>query len=107
MRCSLSDGDCFEALQSEGLCHGETSRAKRLHSDTVGELTAPYFARFVNSRQTIYHTFTSGYGPQANGTAERAIGLIKSLAARALANANLDSSYWPHSVRYASLLCDA
>ena len=42
-------------------------------------------------------------------SAERAVGLIKSLAARALATANLDSTYWSYSVRYASqcLLCHA
>ena len=92
----------FEALQCEGfgrLCQWRKSPVKRL----------PYVARFINSHQTIYHTFTSGYNPQANGTAERAIGLIKSLAARALATANLDSSHWSYCVRYASqsLLCHA
>ena len=99
----------FEALQCEGFTIGETTRVKRLHSDRAGELTAPYFARFINNHQTIYHTFTSGYDPQANGTAERAVGLIKSLAARALATANLDSTYWSYSVRHASqcLLCHA
>ena len=57
----------------------------------------------------MYHTFTSGYDPQANGAAGRAVGLVKSLAARALATAQLDSSYWSYSVRYAaqSLLCHA
>ena len=98
----------FEALQCEGFTLGEVSRVQRLHSDRAGELTAPYFARFI-SHQTIYHTFTSGYDPQANGTAERAVVLIKSLAARALATANLDSSYWSYSARHASqsLLCHA
>ena len=69
---------------------------KRLHSDRAGEFTAPYFALFINNHQTTCHTFTSGYDTQANGTAERAVGLIKSLAARALATAtaNLDSTYW-------------
>ena len=99
----------FEALQCKGFTIGETSRVKRLHSDRAGEFTAPCFARFINSHHTIYHTFASGYDPQANGTAERAVGLIKSLAARALATANLDSTYWSYSVRYASqcLLCHA
>ena len=64
---------------------------------------------FLTNHKSIYHTFTSSYDPQANGTAERAVGLVKSLAARALATAQLDSSYWSYSVRYAaqSLLCHA
>ena len=84
----------FEALQSEGFAIGETSRIKRLHSDRAGEFTAPFFARFLANHRTIHHSFTTGYDPQANGTAERTVGLIKSLAARCLANASLDGSYW-------------
>ena len=37
----------FEALQSEGFAIGETNRIKRIHSDRAGELTAPYFSRFL------------------------------------------------------------
>ena len=99
----------FEALQSEGFVIGETCRIKRLHSDRAGEFTAPFFARFLANHRTIHHSFTTGYDPQANGTAERTVGLIKSLAARCLANASLDGSYWSFAVRYAaqSLLCRA
>ena len=99
----------FAALQSEGFPIGETCRVKRVHSDRAGEFTAPYFARFIANHRTIHHSFTSGYDPQANGTAERAVGLIKSLAARCLANFSLDGSYWSFAVRYAaqSLLCRA
>ena len=99
----------FESLQSEGFTITDSSRVKRLHSDRAGEFTAPYFERSLTNRKSISHTLTSGYDPQANGTAERAVGLVKSLAARALATAQLDSSYWSYSVRYAaqSLLCHA
>ena len=99
----------FESLQSEGFTITDSSRVKRLHSDRAGEFTAPYFERVLTNHKSIYHTFTSGYDPQANGTAERTVGLVKSLAARALATAQLDSSYWSYSVRYAaqSLLCHA
>ena len=99
----------FEALQSEGFPIGETCRVKRVHSDRAGESIAPYFARFIANHRTIHHSFTSGYDPQANGTAERTVGLIRSLAARCLANFSLDGSYWSFAVRYASqsLLCRA
>ena len=82
----------FESLYADSL------RVKRLHSDRAGEFTAPYFERFLTNHKSVYHTFTSGYDPQANGTAERAVGLVKSVAARALATAQLDSSYWSYSV---------
>ena len=99
----------FESLHFEGFTITDSSRVKRLHSDRAGEFTAPFFERFLINHKSIYHTFTSGYDPQANGTAERAVGLVKSLAARALATSQLDVSYWSYSVRYAaqSLLCHA
>ena len=83
----------FKALQSEGLPIGESPRIRRLHYDKAGEFTAPFFARFLTNCKTIDHTFTSGYDPQANGTAERSVGLIKSLAARALSASSLDAGY--------------
>ena len=96
----------FQSLQFEGF---ETSRIKRLHSDCAGEFTAPYFERYLSNHKSIYHTLTTGYEPQANGTAERSVGLIKSLAARALSSSGLDPSYWSYAVRYAaqSLICSA
>ena len=102
----------FESLQSEGFTITDSSRAIRLRSNRAGEFTAPYFERSLTNHKSTYHTFTSGYDPQSNGTAERTVttvGLVKSLAARALATAQLDCSYWSYSVRYAaqSLLCHA
>ena len=97
----------FEALQSEGFAIGETSRVKSIHSDRAGEFIAPFFAKFLADHKTIHHSFTLGYDPQSNGTAERSVGLIKALAARALATAHLDPSYWSYATRYAaqSLIC--
>ena len=88
---------------------GETSRIKRLHSDKAGEFTAPFFAKFLSNHKTIDHTFTSGYDPQASGTAERSVGLLKALAARSLASAGLSHEYWSYVVKCASqsLLCHA
>ena len=71
----------LESLQTEGLPIGGTCRIKRIHSDRAGEFAAPFFARFLMNHKTTYHTFATGYDPQANGIAERSVGLIKSLAA--------------------------
>ena len=83
----------FESLQSEGFTVTDPPRVKRLHSDRAGEFNASYFERFLTNHKSIYPASTSCYDPQSNGTAERAITLVKSLAARALATAQLDCSY--------------
>ena len=99
-----------EAFQS-GLDIGESCRIKRLHSDQAGEgeFTALFFSRLLSNHKTIDHIFTSGYDPQANRIAERAVGLMKSLASRVLTIVSLDPSYWSYAVKYASqsLLCHA
>ena len=94
----------FTSLQSEGFTTTDSSRVRRLHSDRVGEFTAPYFERLLTNHNSIFHTFTSGYDPQALGTSELAVGLVKSLAAKALATAQLDPSYWSYSVRLSDIL---
>ena len=50
-----------------------------------------------------------GYDPQANGTAERSVGLIKALSSMCLATSGLAHEYWSYAVRYAtqSLICAA
>ena len=98
-----------ECRQCEGLPVGGTSRIKRLHSDRSGEFTAPFLARLLSNHKSTYHSFSSGYDPQANGTAQRAVGLIKCLSSRALATSHLDVSYWSYAVRYAaqSPLCNS
>ena len=97
----------FEALQTEGVMIGETSTIKRLHSDKAGEFTAPFYVKFLSKRKT--QTFTSGYDRQANGSAERSVGLLKALAARSLAFAGLGHEFWAYAVKYESqsLLCHA
>ena len=69
----------------------------------------PFLPDSLQNHKTIYHTFTTGYDPQAHWTAERSVGLVESLAARALASANLDKVYWSYAVRSAaqSLMCHA
>ena len=79
----------LEPLQTEGLPIGETCRLK---------LLCPILAEPQDNLPYLYHWLR----PQANGTAERSVGLVKSLAARALASANLDKVYWSYAVRYAA-----
>ena len=92
----------FESLSFEGFEIKDSTRIKRLHSDRAGEFTAPFFEKFLSNHRSIYHTLTSGYDPQANGTAERSVGLIKTLASRCLNASGLPEEFWTYSVRYAA-----
>ena len=65
----------FESLSFEGSEITGSPRIKRLHSDTAREFTALYFQKLLSNHRSIYHTLTTGYDPQANGTAERSVGL--------------------------------
>ena len=97
----------FESLCFEGFPITDAPRLRRLHSDRAREFTAAFFEKFLAHRRGIYHTLTAGYDPQANGTAERSVGLIKALASRCLMISGLDSEYWSYAVRYVaqSLIC--
>ena len=99
----------FESLSSEGSPLSDSPRIRRLQSDKAGEFTAPFFEKFLSHRKGIYHTMTTGYDPQANGTAERTVGLTKAISARCLSSSGLGGEYWSYAVRYAaqSLICAA
>ena len=43
----------FEALQTESLMIGQTSRIKRLHSDKAGEFIVPFFAKFLSNHKPL------------------------------------------------------
>ena len=99
----------FESLSFEGFEITDSPRIKRLHSDRAREFTALYFQKFLSNHRSIYHTLTTGYDPQANGTAERSVGLMKALSARCLTTSGLPQEFWSYAVKYAaqSLLCSA
>ena len=99
----------FESLSFEGFEITDSPRIKRLHSDRAREFTALYFQKFLSNHRSIYHTLTTGYDPQANGTAERSVGLMKALSARCLTTSGLPQEFWGYAVKYAaqSLLCSA
>ena len=71
----------LEALQTEGLPIGETSRIKRLHSDRVGEFTAPFFAPLPRATVRTRITHLPLATTLSNGTAERSVGLSISITA--------------------------
>ena len=89
----------FESLSFAGFEITDSLRIKRLHSDRAKEFTALYFQKFLSNHRSIYHTLTTGYDPQANGTAERSVGLMKALSARCLTTSGL-----PQGVMQLSML---
>ena len=99
----------FESLSFEGFEITDSPHIKRLHSDRAREFTALYFQKFLSNHRSIYHTLTTGYDPQANGTAERSVGLMKALSARCLTTSGLPQEFWGYAVKYAaqSLLCSS
>ena len=99
----------FQSLSFEGFEITDPPRIIRLHPDRARELTALYFQKFLSNHRSIYHTLTTGYDPQANGTAERSVGLMKALSARCLTTSGLPQEFWGYAVKYAaqSLLCSS
>ena len=76
---------------------------------TTREAQEIIMSHFLSNHRSIYHTLTSGYDPQANGTAERSVGLMKALSSRCLTASGLSQEFWSYAVRYAaqSLLCSS
>ena len=99
----------FESLSFEELEITDSPRIKRLHSDRAREFTALCFQKLLSNHRSIYHTLTTGYDPQANGTAERSAGLMKALSARCLTTSGLPQEFWGNAVKYAaqSPLCSS
>ena len=91
----------LESLSFEGFEITDSPRIKRLHSDRDKESSLPlYFQKFLSNHRSIYHTLTTGYDPQANGTAERSVGLMKALSARCLTTSGLPQEFWGYAVKY-------
>ena len=60
----------------------------RLHSDKASEFLSPPIRAYL-SQQGVRQTVNSGYDPQANGLAERWIGIVKVRATALLADVRL------------------
>ena len=99
----------FESLSFKGIDITDSTQIKRLHSDRAKEFTALCFQKFLSNHRSIYHTLTTGYDPQANGTAERSVGLMFALSARCLTTSGLPQEFWSYAVKYGaqSLLCSS
>ena len=73
---------CFEDLRA--LTGGSRPPILRLHSDKASEFLSPPIRAYL-SQQGVRQTVNSGYDPQANGLAERWIGIVKVRATALLA----------------------
>ena len=92
----------FEGLESEGFyINPAQQRVRRIHSDRAKEFVTRPFQEFC-TQKGIRLTTTAGYEPQSNGTAERAVGLIKSIASRCLHHAQLPHACWNYAAFYAA-----
>ena len=90
--------EMFESLQSilaqmSAIC-GERPQVVRVHSDKAREFLAQKVVEGINS-MGIFKTTTTGYDPQANGLAERTVGLLKERARGFLIRGGVDKKFWP------------
>ena len=77
----------FEGIECEGFpIYPDQPRVRRIHSDRAKEFVTRPFQEYC-TQNGIRLTTTAGHEPQSNGTAERAVGLIKSVASRCLHHA--------------------
>ena len=66
-------------------------RITRVHTDRGTE----FFGETLQAdlfRRHVHHTFTVGYDPKANGTAERFVGVVKSMGRKLLFGAKLEEN---------------
>ena len=88
---------CFEDLRA--LTGGSRPPILRLHSDKASEFLSPTIRAYL-SQQGVRQTVNSGYDPQANGLAERWIGIVKVRATAPLADIRLPPEYWSYACRW-------
>ena len=88
---------CFEDLRA--LTGGSRPPILRLHSDKANEFPSPAIRTYL-SQQGVRQTVNSGYDPQANGLAERWIGIVKVRATALLADVRLPPDYWSYACRW-------
>ena len=88
---------CFEDLRA--LTGGSRPPILRLHSGKASEFLSPAIRTYL-SQQGVRQTVNFGYDPQANGLAERWIGIVKVRATALLADVRLPPDYWSYACRW-------
>ena len=73
----------------------------RVHSDRARELTSADMFKWARDRN-ILRTYTDGDSWKMNGRAEAEIGMISRSAKTLLADAGLDTKFWPLAARHAA-----
>ena len=90
--------ELFSSLQSilaqvSAIC-GERPQVVRIHSDKAREFLAQRVIEGINALG-VFKTTTTGFDPQANGLAERTVGLLKERARGFLIRGGVDKKFWP------------
>ena len=75
----------------------------RIHSDRAREFTSKEVKKWVDSRD-LSHTFTEGDSGEANGRAERELGILKALTRAQLVATGEPKELWPLALRQAAEL---
>jgi transposase InsO family protein len=78
-------------------------RVKQLRRDRDTVYGSHKFSDFLR-KHSITDTPTSGYSPQENGHAERAIGVLKSMVQSLLSDSGLADAYWAEALWHACYL---
>eukprot|EP00971_Amphidinium_carterae_P342204 6481431-Amphidinium_carterae.1 len=86
-----------EAIRIPQILPGQ--RIRRIQSDRGTEWFGGEASDLCQQRGWLW-TYTTGYNPQANGTAESGVRLIKDLARRALVESGLPECFWTFAVTF-------
>eukprot|EP00971_Amphidinium_carterae_P252800 5019086-Amphidinium_carterae.2 len=89
-------------MEFEGFPITRERSVRRIHTDRARELTSDLLESFLTRYPQVLHAHTRGYDPQANGTAERGVGMIKTLVNRALSHSGLAREFWSFAALYSA-----
>jgi hypothetical protein len=76
---------------------------QRLHADRAREFVSQDVKRWAQARN-LHQTFTEGDSGEANGRAEREVGIVKALTRAQLLATGEDKSLWPLALRHGAEL---